>query len=193
MSTILRARDRLLQDVLSSLPAVEQPFVLRMLARAASEFARASTAWRETVEDDTGPLGDRLSVVPSEGMVEFVAAVRSRDNGQPLRDWLYQDGEVVFLRPQPMVPVLIEMVISPEPGLKGEDIPDEFLAQHYHALLEGTLAYLYEQPAKPWTSLTLHQTHRRRFVRYCHSNRHRVTTGRNPNPRRPIPGFGAQA
>jgi hypothetical protein len=184
------AFDRLVGELCLRVPMLEGPFAEVMLSEAAQEFTRTSTAWREVIEERTDSDGRAVGCVPSMGLVQFIAGVCDRD-GRALKGWFQTGEEIRFAFPVPETDLLIELVLASDPGGTAKELPDEFLRLHYAALMEGALAYIFEQPAKPWSSLTLHGLHRRRFVKL--SARARQQAQSHGNPHRSvvrIPYFG---
>lgn len=167
---------------------ISQPVVARHAARAANEFFRQSHAWRiqDTAYLSDGyaggvwPLamaeGDKIrvakifSVTTEQEKVLPFASPYQLDRHDP--DWrtrsgppeqIIDQGSRFTVAPVPSSATTLTAEMAIYPRISAVEIPDELFEEHEERLLDGTLARIYAEPNRPWTSLEMAGYHQQLF------------------------------
>ena len=160
-----------LKDLLAFTPGAERQVVKTQLLNTIREFFHDSYAWRTTQTLNVREGRSKYYLTPFDAHTDVAGIVAVYYNGQAL----YPLPETASLTPgetgKPryfycFAPDSIELFPTPEedlarglriaaalsPNYNVKRVPAIAVTKHYSAILDGTLARLFAQPNKPYTS-----------------------------------------
>lgn len=151
--------DRLYDAIESSLPGVQHPVVQSAVWDTIDEFCTRSLVWRETMSWVL-PAGMRevdLNPVSATAVVVWVIGVQGISAASVSPPAILIDsGDVSQARSG-------TARVACKPTRLSDQLPSFLVNNWYEALRDGTLARLYEQPAKPYSNMDLARFHGTRF------------------------------
>lgn len=172
-----------LKDLLPHTPGIVRSVARREVIKAAREFFRDSTAWREVVQSAYFADGAyALTAVPQSTDSEVLTILSVEANGVPLTlkaerptgdrpdgtptCWYPVPGTVDGFEVWPTPDqyddeILVRVVLIPTDA--ATSLPDVAARRHFDGILDGALGRVYGHPAKPYSNPTLAEYHLRRF------------------------------
>ena len=165
--------DELLAEAAIAAPGCPEPLIERMLRTAASDFYRASYAWRINtdllsvragsrevdIELPTNTIGVKVYWAKLAGKVLSPIAARNLadGNGPPRGYAVSPDSSMLLLdvipdRNYQMDGVELHLAVAPTTALV--DLPDHLFAAHRDGILYGAISRLLAMPNVGWANLT---------------------------------------
>lgn len=170
-----------LKDLLPHTPGIVRAVAKREVIKAAREFFRDSTAWREVVQSAYFADGAyALTAVPQNADAEVLRVLSVEANGTPLTlkserptgerqdgtptNWYPTGPDTFEVWPTPDQyddEILVRVVLIPTDT--ATTLPDIASRSYFDGILDGALGRVYGHPAKPYSNPTLAEYHLRRF------------------------------
>jgi hypothetical protein len=162
-----------------------------------NDFCRESWAWRETIQTTLTAGEDTYAITPVG--TEIVAALSVDHDTLDLTGVAYEFGTITLYTAPSAADVAagdLNTVVALAPAINtGSDIenliPADMWSKHHKAFVNGVLAMMMVQPAKPYSNPQLAAYHQRVYKAECAVARRAAETGdvRNAQLWR-FPGFG---
>jgi hypothetical protein len=157
---------RIYDNVQVALPGVTLAQIKLALWNTIEDFCLRSTYMRRRVNWTMAPGVGNISFNPfnAELMVCWVLQVKG------LHSWRVHPPATLIDQNNPIQQRNGTAVLVLKPTQfqsDGDNMPAELFVNWFETLLNGTLARLYIQPAKPWSSTQLAQFHGREYNRGC--------------------------
>lgn len=152
--------DRIYDAIEAVVPGVNHAVVQMAVWDALDEFCSKSTFWRATVQWTMQPSIQAVNLNPVSGnaLVRYILAVRG------LARWRAEPpATIVDLIPNDEARSG-QARVALRPSRLSANLPSSLVDDWQQGIRDGTLAALYGQPAKSYSSGTLAQYHRKQFL-----------------------------
>lgn len=156
---------RLMDNLLLRLPGAVESVVRLEIFNALNEFCRETNCWwhRQTIQ-----LQPQQTVVPifAPMNAETVRIMRVTHDGIPLNAALRALELTMLIAPQRGIEIDLTTSLAPSYDTQYDDppwVPAEIWKRHYNAIMDGTLARMMSQPAKPYSSMNNAGVHALQF------------------------------
>ena len=156
---------RLMDNLLLRLPGAVESVVRLEVFNTLDEFCRETNCWWYRQELQLQP---QQTVVPifAPMNAETVRIMSLTHNGVPLRGAMRALELTLLVAPQKGIEIELVTSLAPSSSTEYEDppwVPAEIWKRHYKAILDGTLARMMSQPAKPYSSMQTAAVHAVQF------------------------------
>lgn len=175
--------DSWMKDLLGHTPGAVRSIVQRELLSAAREFYSKTFAWYTVLTGYDQTSGEGTYVfTPSDENTDVIRVLDVAVSGVPISrlaskpfaadqgstqpsGFFSTDANKIVLRPTPTSTVTAALAfrVALCPKRSATRLPDIALAQHYDAILDGTLGRLLIHPSKPYTNAVAADYHLKRF------------------------------
>lgn len=187
MPKIPTALERIYETAEMRLPGALRPVVKDELFMVLDEFFRKSMCWVEQVHFAARMNVRDYDIAPTMGRIIYLHSVYSEQDRllfQPAS--VVGPNEIELIRDPTREETLVASVslTLTDPTTRDGDpfVPLTILEEYRNTIVEGLLARMMSQPAKPYTNFSVSQMHNVRFVSGC--SRARIKTVNQSVPTR---------
>jgi len=166
--TLPRPVQRLINTARTRLPGVLDDSMVYELFTVMDQFLRDTNAWQERVPVFVRANVNEYEVETEDATGEIVRLLGVTHNDRPVRASMPTPGLLRFATmPNTDGQYFATMALTVTDPVREEtglpDYPDWLFTHSYNAMLDGLLAHMMSQPAKPYSNTTMALHHGRRF------------------------------
>lgn len=160
--------DRFMANARMRLPGALDDAIKHEVFNVLDEFCKNTNAWQEKISVPVVPTDLEYELESEDNRAAVIRLLGVDNNGIPIAATLPQPENLVLGYPPSVAStytatVALTVVDPVSENLALPDIPDWFFVLYSGEFLDGLLARMMSQPAKPYTSSTFSLYHGRRF------------------------------
>lgn len=164
--------ERIYETADMRLPGAIRAAIRTELFMVLDEFFRRSMAWVEPVEFSVRPDKRRYDLTPSMGTIVYLHSVSSHEDREFFHNAVISAPDEVELRNYPTrserLVASVSLTLTDPTTREGDPfVPLPVLERYRNTIIDGLLARMMTQPAKPYTNLAVGTMHNTRFVSGC--------------------------
>jgi hypothetical protein len=173
---------RLMDNLRTRLPGALDGVIFIEAFNAYNEFFDTSSVWTDSGLITTSPGVQTYIVYPSRGRIIRLVSITDNENGISQGAVMRSPGVITLdTVPADSRVLRVEVVLTINPRTATDtglpDVFGSFYAEYFDAALNGILAYMLSQPAKPYSNINLARLHAAKFQSAIAQARHEATHG----------------